>query len=85
MPKERIYAQPSKNDPTIAHDLSIQWEKAQLMAERDNDGYHGNVSLSLVPPTENAPVALGYFDRTALNKAIQVLRRARDQAFGADA
>lgn len=84
MPKERIYSKPNKNDPTIEHDLSIQWGKRTLTQERDDDGFHGYVSVSLVQATQDAPAAIGYFDRTALNKAILVLRRARDQAFGRD-
>jgi hypothetical protein len=43
------------------------------------------VSVCVRKEDDLDPPRYAYLDRAALNKLIRVLRRARDQAFGADA
>ncbi|MBQ1047868.1 hypothetical protein KBX50_05265 [Micromonospora sp. C51] len=81
MPKERIY------DQVGMYDLQVAWEPGghvQVGVES-----HDGRSLAFHLTGENQTPAdfkgvWGTFDREGINRAIRVLRRARDSAFGRD-
>lgn len=79
MPKENIHSVSDAANPAL--NAEVSWSRE---AEY--------VQLGTVNPDENATtedcITNGWFvtlDRVQINRLIRVLRRARDQAFGADA
>lgn len=90
MPKERIYGR--RGEAASNLDVMVEWGKAGVAYDvEENDG---NVSVVLLD-TADEGLADGdneehtrvwtALDRTAVNRLIRTLRRARDGAFGADA
>lgn len=82
MPKEQVNY-PKEDEPIV----SIHWQKAT----GDYDG-HVQVSiqvshdyLTTLLADHSGTVFSGVLDRAALNRGIQVGRRARDEAYGKDA
>lgn len=82
MPKEQVHSRFAREYPATEASLSIGWG-------RDSE----HVEVATIHPDEGAvlhptPEGNGWFvqlDRNGINRAIRALRRARDQAFGADA
>jgi hypothetical protein len=78
MPKEVIRNASVLGDDQLCH-TEIRWSRdryVQIATVKKADDYHKDGRVE------------GWFvdmDRDTLNEAIRVLRRARDQAFGADA
>lgn len=80
MPKERF-------DSRHTHETDDPLPFAVIGWERD----HGEVQIGVLQGgdfdegTEDRPGFYVSLDRNAINRAIRVLRRARDAAYGADA
>lgn len=77
MPRERIYG-----DDKSPVDLLIDWTKQT--GEPPNSGEEGGVFLTVTRKTETDADTAVRLNRIGINRAINALRRARDQAFGRD-
>jgi hypothetical protein len=83
MPKERVYGIRNPDDQTINLDLSFQWDRTNEQESGPTREYPPSIAM-IIPDTDEV-VAVGYFDRRALNKLIRTAQRMRDQTFGSDA
>lgn len=93
MPNEKIYAHGHEDG---SRGLKIAWHPGQTLTSPEQFN-PGSVSIGVGDMThEGLPTAeedetgkylsqFASFDRAALNRMIRTLRRARDQAYGADA
>lgn len=81
MPKEAIY------DDCKLYDLMVGWQKDKYVqiGVETHDG--GTLAHALGCDLDEKPTFTGVwgtFDRDGLNRAIRMLRKARDEAFGRD-
>lgn len=82
MPKSRTYGTSFDNGPT---DVLVGWNKANSSHTKTDDGLSGQVSLGLADQTEDQAKFYVVLDRVGINRLIRDLRKARDDAYGADA
>jgi hypothetical protein len=83
MPKERVYGVINPDDQTVNYDLSFQWDR--ILETEPGPTREYPPSIAMVIPDTDEVVAVGYFDRRALNKLIRTAQKMRDQTFGPDA
>lgn len=78
MPVERIYPIRNDTDSAKPQHVHVQWGRL-----------NASVNLGTVHDNPKGTETLAYFvdlrDRGEVNRLIRTLRKARDQAFGADA